>query len=118
MTSTLLAVGVIYLLVAAGLRSISRPGCLVLVLGAVALISTALAPQPAHGSSGAYMAGMVIGTLAFVGWPLALASDRGLDPRLRRGSLAATAAMIVVLTPSVHRTSFAGRYLHRPTPAP
>lgn len=97
MTSTLLALGAMYLAVAAGLRATPRPGRLVLGVGAVAVITTALAPQPAHGSSAVHMTSMVIGTVAFVGWPLALARDRHLDPRLRRGSLAATAVMVVVL---------------------
>lgn len=97
MAGTLFALGVIYLVVAAGLAAVPWTGRLALGLGAAAVICTSLAPQPAHGSSTVHMAGMVISCLAFVGWPLALAVDRGVDPALRRGSLAAAAVMLVAL---------------------
>jgi hypothetical membrane protein len=97
MSGTLAVLGVIYLAVAAGLHAVPRAARFVLGVGAVAYLSAALAPQPVHGSSAAHMISAVVGFLAFVGWPLALAADRGLDPRLRRGSVAATAVMTVAL---------------------
>lgn len=97
MSGTLLALGVIYLLVAAGLRGVPRAARLVLGVGAVAVVVTALAPQPAHGSSAVHMTSTVVATVALVGWPLVLAADRDLDPGLRRGSVAMTAVMVVAL---------------------
>ena len=93
MTGALFALGTIFLLVAAGLRSVPWPARVVLGVGAVAEIGTALAPQPASGSSGVHMTLVTVGVLAFVTWPLAVAADRTLDRGLRRGSVAATAAM-------------------------
>ncbi len=88
-TTTLLALGVIYVLVAAGLRGIARSARMVLGLGAVGLIVVALSPQPAHGSSTMHMVAMVTTSVAFAAWPLALLRDA----RLRHGSLAAAMTM-------------------------
>ncbi|HEY2221703.1 DUF998 domain-containing protein [Actinomycetospora sp.] len=97
MAGTMFGIGVAYVVVAAGLRGIPRLGRGLLGVGAASVIGTALAPQPAHGSSTVHMTAMVIGCLAFACWPLALAVDRGLDPRLRRGLLTASAAIVTAL---------------------
>ena len=97
MVGALLGLGVIYLLVALGLRVVSRVGGLVVGVGGVALLGVALAPQPVHGSSAVHMTWMVLGCLAFVLWPLALVVDRCVDPRLRRGSVAATVVLLGAL---------------------
>jgi hypothetical membrane protein len=88
-TTTLLALGVIYVLVAAGMRAVPRLARAVLGIGAVGLILVALSPQPAHGSSAMHMAAMVTSSIAFAAWPLGLLRDG----RIARGSLAAVVAM-------------------------
>ncbi|PVZ11013.1 DUF998 domain-containing protein [Actinomycetospora cinnamomea] len=93
MATVLAAMGVIYLLVAAGLRGVPRLARLVLGLGGAAALVAALAAQPAHGSSTVHMAATVTAVLALILWTLPLAADRSLDPGLRRGSLVAAAVM-------------------------
>jgi hypothetical membrane protein len=88
-TTTLLVLGVIYVLVAAGLRAVPRLARVVLGIGAVGLIVVALSPQPAHGSSTMHMAAMVTSSIAFAAWPLGLLRDG----RIARGSLVAVVAM-------------------------
>lgn len=97
MAGTLAGVGVAYLLVAAGLRGASRAARAVLATGGGCVVLAALAAQPAHGSSTLHMIATVAGALAFVVWPLPLAADPAQSLRMRRGSLAATAAMTVAL---------------------
>ena len=93
MASVLAAMGVIYVLVAAGLRGVPRSARLVLGLAGGAALVAALAAQPARGSSTVHMAATVTAVLALILWTLPLAADRTLDPGLRRGSLAAAAVM-------------------------
>ncbi|MEJ2862849.1 DUF998 domain-containing protein [Actinomycetospora flava] len=97
MGGALALIGVIYLLVAAGLRAVSPYARGILTGGAVAVIVAALAVQPAHGSSTIHMAGTVIAAVAFVFWPVPLITDRRLDPALRRGSAIAVAGMLGLL---------------------
>lgn len=97
MTGTMLGIGLAYVAVAASLRGMSRLGRGVLGIGAASVIGTALAPQPAHGTSAVHMTAVVIGCLAFAGWPLALAGDRGLNPWLRRALVAASTVIAVTL---------------------
>ncbi|HSK60586.1 MAG TPA: DUF998 domain-containing protein, partial [Actinomycetospora sp.] len=93
MAAVLAAMGVIYVLVAAGLRGVPRSARLVLGLAGGAALVAALAPQPAHGSSTVHMAATVTAVLALILWTLPLAADRTLDAGLRRGSLVAAAVM-------------------------
>ena len=93
MAAVLASMGVIYLLVAAGLRGVPRPARLLLGVGGGAVVVAALAAQPAHGSSTVHMTATVTGMLAFVAWTVPLAADRGLDPGLRRDSAVAIVAM-------------------------
>ncbi|MDD7968506.1 DUF998 domain-containing protein [Actinomycetospora lemnae] len=97
MAGALALVGVLYVLIAAGLRGVSRPGRAVLGLGGAAVVVAALAAQPAHGSSTVHMAATVTGAVAFALWPIPLVADRRLDPVLRRGSLVAVVAMLALL---------------------
>jgi hypothetical membrane protein len=97
MAAALAFAGVVYVLVAAGLRGVGRVARLVLGVGGVAVVVAALAAQPVHGSSPLHMTATVIGAVAFVLWPLPLAADPALDPALRRGSLVASGAMAVAL---------------------
>lgn len=97
MAGTLGGVGVAYLLVAAGLRGVPRLARAVLAAGGGCVVVAALAAQPAHGSSTVHMTATVAGALAFVVWPLPLAADPTRSVGMRRGSLAATAAMTVAL---------------------
>lgn len=93
MGAALAVIGVLYLLVAAGLRGVPALARAILGGGGVAVIVAALAVQPAHGSSTIHMAGTVTAAVAFVLWPVPLVTDRTLDPALRRGSAAAVAGM-------------------------
>ncbi|GAA4884990.1 DUF998 domain-containing protein [Actinomycetospora straminea] len=97
MAGALALVGVLYLLVAAGLRGVPRAARAVLGLGGAAVVVAALAAQPAHGSSTVHMAATVTGAVTFVLWPIPLVADRRLDPVLRRGSLVAVVAMLALL---------------------
>ncbi|WP_433800471.1 DUF998 domain-containing protein [Actinomycetospora sp. CA-084318] len=85
MTTGLLALGLIYLAVAAGLRA-PRAGRWVLGAGALAVVVVSLAPQPAHGSSAVHMTAMAFACAAFALWPLGLLRA----PHLRTGSLVMT----------------------------
>jgi hypothetical membrane protein len=93
MAAVLATMGVIYLLVAVGLRGVTRSARLVLGVGGIAAVVAALAAQPVHGSSTVHMAATVTAVVAFVLWTLPLAADRTLDPGLRRGSLVAAAVL-------------------------
>ena len=97
MATVLAAMGVIYLVVALGLRHVPRPARLLLGVGGVAVVVAALAAQPAHGSSTIHMTATVTGLLAFIAWTIPLAADRGLDPGLRRDSAVALAVMAAAL---------------------
>ena len=85
MTAGLLALGLIYLAVAAGLRA-PRPGRWILGVGALAVVVVSLAPQPAHGSSAVHMTAMALACAAFTLWPLGLLRA----PHLRAGSVVMT----------------------------
>ncbi|MFC5063752.1 DUF998 domain-containing protein [Actinomycetospora atypica] len=97
MTTTLFLLGLIYLAVAAGLRSVPRAGRAVLALGAVALVVVAAAPQPARGSSAVHMAAMAVSCAACGLWPLALVADPRSPGPLRRRSLAAVLAVALLV---------------------
>ncbi|MCD2190839.1 DUF998 domain-containing protein [Actinomycetospora soli] len=88
MTTGLLALGLVHLAVAAGLRA-PRAGRWVLGAGALAVVVVALAPQPAHGSSAVHMTAMVLGCAAYTLWPLGLLRA----PHLRTGSVVMTAVV-------------------------
>jgi hypothetical membrane protein len=93
MTATFIVLGLLYVVVAAGLRAVPRSARLLMALGAVAIIIVALAPQPARGSSAIHMAAMGVSCGAFLVWPLGLVADRRVDPRLRRQSAVAVLAV-------------------------
>lgn len=97
MGGALTLIGVLYLLVAAGLRGVSTVARGIFAGGAIAVIVAALAVQPVHGSSTIHMAGTVTGAIAFVLWPIPLVTDRRLDPALRRGSAIAVLGMLGLL---------------------
>lgn len=93
MATTLTAMGVIYVCVAAGLRGVPRSARAVLGAGGFAVVVAGLAAQPVHGSSTVHMAATVTAVAAFVLWTLPLAVDRAVDPGLRRESVVAVVAM-------------------------
>lgn len=97
MGAALVTIGVLYLLMAAGLRRVPGSARVVLGAGGVAVIVAALAAQPAQGSSTVHTTGTVTAAIAFALWPLPLVADRRLDPGLRRGSLVAVAGMLALL---------------------
>lgn len=93
MTATFIVLGLLYVVVAVGLRAVPRSARLLMGLGAVAIIVVGLAPQPARGSSAIHMAAMGVSCGAFLVWPLALVADRRVDPHLRRQSVVAVLAV-------------------------
>lgn len=93
MAAVLASMGVLYLLVALGLRGVPRPARLILGVGGGAVVVAALAAQPAHGSSTVHMTATVTGMIAFIVWTVPLAVDRGVDPGLRRDAVVALGAM-------------------------
>ncbi|MEJ2888876.1 DUF998 domain-containing protein [Actinomycetospora aeridis] len=97
MTSALALIGVLYLLVAAGLRGVPTLGRALLGVGGAGVVVAALAAQPAHGSSTVHMTGTVTAAIAFALWPIPLVADRRLDRRLRQGSVVAVAGMLGLL---------------------
>ncbi|MFC5136972.1 DUF998 domain-containing protein [Actinomycetospora rhizophila] len=97
MGAALTLLGVLYVLIAAGLRGVPTAARAILGGGGIAVIVAALAVQPAHGSSTIHMAGTVTAAIAFVLWPVPLIADRTLDPALRRGSAVAVAGMLGLL---------------------
>lgn len=97
MTGSLLALGAIYLLVAAGLRRIPTAARLLLGLGGALVLVAALAAQPAGGSNPVHMVSAGFAWLAFVGWPLALVGSPALAPGLRRGSVAASGVLALLV---------------------
>ncbi|MDD7939345.1 DUF998 domain-containing protein [Actinomycetospora lutea] len=97
MGAALTLLGVLYVLIAAGLRGVPTAARAILGGGGVAVIVAALAVQPAHGSSTIHMAGTVTAAVAFVLWPVPLIADRSLDPALRRGSAVAVSGMLGLL---------------------
>lgn len=101
MTSTLIALGVGYVVVAAALPGLTRLGRAVLAVGGAAVTLAGLLPQPAHGSSAGHMVAAGVGWAAFALWPLA-ASRSALDPAVDRWSargpaVAVTAVLVVLL---------------------
>ncbi len=98
MATVLAAMGVIYLVMAAGLQRVPRSARVVLGVGGAAVVVAALAAQPVHGSSTVHMAATVTGIVALVAWTVPLAADRTVDPALRRDSLVAVAAMTAAVT--------------------
>lgn len=97
MTTGLLTVGVIYVLVAAGLRHLPTPARLLLGLAGTSVVVAAVAAQPAEGSSVVHMTSATIAWAAFVGWPLALTGSKSVDERLRWTSAAAGGVLIVLV---------------------
>ncbi|WP_018330842.1 DUF998 domain-containing protein [Actinomycetospora chiangmaiensis] len=97
MTTTVLAVGLTYVAVAARLREVPPVGRVLLGAGGAFLALAALFPQPAHGTSWPHM---VAGGLAWVGfatWPLALVRVPTTGPALRRAPLVAVGVMALLL---------------------
>ncbi|GAA4933194.1 putative membrane protein [Actinomycetospora succinea] len=97
MTAALALIGVLYVLVALGLRGIPALARGILAGGGFAVIVAALAAQPAHGSSAIHMTFTVAAAIAFALWPIPLVADRSLTATLRRGSGLAVLAMLGLL---------------------
>lgn len=106
MGATLLALGLGYLVTAAGLPGIRRRARVVLAVGGAAVALAALFPQPALGSSPWHMGSAALGWLAFTCWPRVVArsrsdhdGDHGADPALlgRGPAWAATAVLVVLM---------------------
>jgi hypothetical protein len=97
MAAFLAAMGVLYVLVALGLRGVPRPARLILGVGGGAVVVAALAAQPAAGSSTVHMTATVTGMIAFVLWTVPLAVDRGVDLGLRRDAAVAITVMVAAV---------------------
>ena len=97
MGSTLLVLGLAYLLVAAGLPGLVGRARLALVVGGVAVALAALFPQPAIGSSPWHMTAATVGWLAFLCFPLAAARRDGIPPVRGRAPAWVVTAVLVVL---------------------
>ncbi|TCK25173.1 DUF998 domain-containing protein [Pseudonocardia endophytica] len=93
MTTTLLALGVGYVVVAAALPGMRARGRMVLAVGGVAVTLAGLMPQPAQGSSTVHMVAAGVGWAAFALWPLAASRSRD-DPAVDRWSRRAPAVVV------------------------
>lgn len=97
MTGALFAVGVCYLVSAAGLMT-PVPARVGLVVAGLAAIGVALSPQPVHGGTAQHAAFTALGELAIAIWPALLIRRRS-APRIVLGArfLAAATALSLVL---------------------
>ena len=97
MAGALVALGVLYVLVAAGLRRVPTPARGLLGLGGVLVVIAGLEAQPADGSNPVHMTAAALAWLAFVAWPLAITAADAVDDRWRRASAVASGALALLV---------------------
>ncbi|GLZ45858.1 hypothetical protein Acsp06_20430 [Actinomycetospora sp. NBRC 106375] len=98
MSSALGLVGVLLVLVAAGLRGrVPTPSWVVLAAGGALLVLAGLEPQPVGGYNMVHMATAGLAWAAFTLWPLGLAFSRTVDLRLRWASTMTVVVLVVLV---------------------
>lgn len=97
MVSTLLVLGLGYLVTAVAVPAVPARARVVLGAGGAAVTFAALFSQPATGSSAWHMGSAALGWLAFTCWPLAVSRRRADPPLLGRGPAWVVTAVLVAL---------------------
>lgn len=98
MSGTLALVGVLLVLLAAGLRGrVPPPAWLLLGTGGALLAIAGLEPQPVGGYNVVHMSAAGLAWFAFTIWPLGLAFSSAVDPRLRQASAIAVIVLAALV---------------------